>query len=176
MKAFSGAGAARRSAGPRDRPNRARDHGERDVTELASNRSIPAAGVVPVLIYPDVRAAVEWLSAAFGFVERLQIGDDQRSQMLAGEGAVIIGDVRGDRRPPRSGEQTHAVMVRVTDVRGHCERARAHGANIVEEPVDHVFGERQYAAQDLAGHHWTFSETLRDVHPDEWGGILRGTG
>ena len=30
------------------------------------NRSIPSATVIPVLIYPDVRAAVEWLGAAFG--------------------------------------------------------------------------------------------------------------
>jgi hypothetical protein len=32
--------------------------------------------------------------------------------------------------------------------------------------------ERQYEAEDIAGHRWTFSETLRDVHPDEWGGTL----
>jgi hypothetical protein len=34
-----------------------------------------------VLVYPDVREAVEWLEAAFGFVERLQIGEDHRSQL-----------------------------------------------------------------------------------------------
>lgn len=28
---------------------------------MKANRSIPAATVVPVLIYPDVRAAVGWL-------------------------------------------------------------------------------------------------------------------
>jgi hypothetical protein len=25
---------------------------------------------------------------------------------------------------------------------------------------------------DSAGHQWTFSETIRDVAPEEWGGIL----
>ena len=34
------------------------------------NRSVPPPTVVPVLVYPDVRAAVAFLSAAFGFVER----------------------------------------------------------------------------------------------------------
>jgi uncharacterized glyoxalase superfamily protein PhnB len=134
------------------------------------NRSIPASPVVPVLIYPDVRAAVAWLTEAFGFAERLRIGDDHRSQMLAGGGDVIIGDVRGDRRPPRAGESTHQVMVRVDDVRAHCERARAHGAVILMEPTDFEYGERQYAVEDLAGHRWTFSQTLRDVDPEEWGG------
>jgi uncharacterized glyoxalase superfamily protein PhnB len=139
---------------------------------MNSNRSIPQAGVVPVLIYPDVRAAVEWLGGAFGFRERVRIGEDHRSQMIAGEGAVIIGDVRGQRVPPREGEITHSVMVRVEDAHAHCERARAYGARIVMEPVDFDYGERQYGAADLAGHEWTFSQTLTDVDPVDWGGEL----
>ncbi len=139
---------------------------------LRPNRSIPEAPVVPVLIYPDVRDAVAWLEGAFGFSERLRIGERHRSQMNAAGGAVIIGDVRGDREPPRAGKVTHSVMVRVEDVDAHCERARAFGARILMEPTDFEYGERQYTAADPAGHQWTFSETRADVHPDEWGGIL----
>lgn len=142
---------------------------------MKSNRSIPSATVIPVLIYADVREAVAWLRAAFGFVERVQIGESHRSQLKVGDGAVIIGDVRGDRRPPREGEVTHAVLVRVEDARAHCERARAHGARILIEPTDMLFGERQYNAEDFAGHQWTFSETLADVAPETWGGVTVGT-
>jgi uncharacterized glyoxalase superfamily protein PhnB len=138
---------------------------------LRPNRSVPAAAAIPVLIYPDVREAVDWLCAAFGFAERLQIGENHRSQLVFGDGAVIVGDVRGERRPPRPGEVTHSVMVRVEDAAAHCERARAHGARIVTEPADFEYGERQYTAEDPAGHQWTFSETLADVAPEEWGGI-----
>ena len=126
-----------------------------------------------MLVYPDVREAVDWLQAAFGFAERVQIGEDHRSQLSFGDGALIVGDVRHDRRPPRPGEETHSVMVRVEDARAHCDRARAHGARILMEPTDFEYGERQYAAEDLAGHRWTFSETLRDVAPEEWGGTTR---
>jgi uncharacterized glyoxalase superfamily protein PhnB len=139
---------------------------------VRTNRSIPSAVVIPVLIYPDVREAVAWLGAAFGFVERIRIGEDHRSQLSVGDGAVIIGDVRNERRPPRPGEVTHSVMVRVDDVATHCERARTHGARIVMEPTDFEYGERQYEAEDPAGHQWTFSETLTDVAPEAWGGIL----
>jgi uncharacterized glyoxalase superfamily protein PhnB len=134
------------------------------------NRSIPQATVVPVLIYPDVRKAVEWLEAAFGFAERVRIGEDHRAQLSFGDGAVIVGDVRHDRRPPRAGEATHSVLVRVADACAHCEHARRHGAEILMEPTDFEYGERQYTAQDPAGHQWTFSETLADVAPEEWGG------
>jgi uncharacterized glyoxalase superfamily protein PhnB len=139
---------------------------------VRTNRSIPSAIVIPVLIYPDVREAVSWLEAAFGFVERLRIGESHRSQLSVGDEAIIVGDVRQDRRPPRAGEVTHSVMVRVADVHAHCARARAHGAKIVMEPTEFEYGERQYTAADLAGHQWTFSETLEDVDPQTWGGEL----
>ncbi len=139
---------------------------------MRPNRSIPSAAVVPVLIYPDVREAVAWLGAAFGFVERVRIGENHRSQLSVGEGAVIVGDVRHEHRPPRAGEVTHSVMVRVDEAVAHCERARSHGAHIVMEPTDFEYGERQYTAEDPAGHQWTFSETLDDIAPEAWGGIL----
>ncbi|MEA2207756.1 MAG: hypothetical protein QOF54_233 [Solirubrobacteraceae bacterium] len=137
---------------------------------LKANRSIPHATVIPVLIYADVREAVEWLRDAFGLHERVRIGEAHRAQLSCGDGAVIVGDVRGDRRPPRPGEVTHSVMVRVADARAHCERARGRGATIVSEPKDYEYGERQYTAEDPAGHQWTFSQTLADVAPEDWGG------
>jgi uncharacterized glyoxalase superfamily protein PhnB len=136
------------------------------------NRSIPAATVIPVLIYPDVREAVEWLSTAFGFVERLRIGEAHRSQLNVGDGAVIVADVRGEQVAPRERAVTHLVTVRIDDARAHCERARSRGARILMEPTDWEYGERQYVAEDPAGHRWTFSETLDDVAPAEWGGTL----
>jgi uncharacterized glyoxalase superfamily protein PhnB len=68
-----------------------------------------------VLVYPDVRQAVAWLTAAFGFTERVRIGENHRSQLRFGDGALTVADVRGDRRAPRQGEATHSVMVRVED-------------------------------------------------------------
>lgn len=138
---------------------------------MKSNRSIPNASVIPVLFYPDVREAVSWLTATFGFSERVRIGENHRSQLRFGEGALIVADVRGERRPPRPGEITHSVMVRVDDARAHCERARDRGARILMEPADYPYGERQYSAEDPFGHHWTFKETLIDVAPEEWGGL-----
>ena len=69
-----------------------------------------------------------------------------------------------------AGEVTHSVLVRVEDASAHCEHARAHGAKILEEPTDHMYGERQYNAEDPWGHQWTFSQTLADVDP---GGVGR---
>ena len=128
---------------------------------------MPAGTVIPVLAYPSVPEAVAWLSAAFGFTLRLGIGD-HRAQLNAGDGSLVItgggsadGGARGD-----------AVMIRVEDVRAHCDRATAHGATIAMPPTDFPYGERQYTALDFSGRAWTFSETIADVDPREWGGVL----
>ena len=134
------------------------------------NRSVPSATVIPVLIYPDARAAVAWLTAAFGFVERLRIGENHRSQLRFGDGAVIVAEPGDFHRAPGRESVSQSVMVRVDDARAHCERARAHGARILMEPTDQMYGERQYGAEDFAGHRWTFTETLADVDPQTWGG------
>ena len=50
--------------------------------------------------------------------------------------------------------------------------SREHGARIIRDPEDFPYGERQYTCVDPAGHSWTFSETVRDVDPPDWGGEL----
>jgi uncharacterized glyoxalase superfamily protein PhnB len=135
------------------------------------NRSIPNATVIPVLVYPDVREAVAWLTAAFGFAERVRIGEGHRAQMQVGDdGGVIVADVRDEQQSPQPGVVTHVVKVRVTDVDAQFERARAHGARVLQEPIEYEYGERECTVEDLAGHRWQFTQTMRDVAPEEWGG------
>jgi uncharacterized glyoxalase superfamily protein PhnB len=130
---------------------------------MRTNRSVPPCTVIPVLIYPDPTAAAEWLSAAFGFTVRLRIAN-HRIQMRAGEGCFTIAE--GNVAPNGS----HIIQVRIEDALAHCERARRHGAIIVTEPTDHMYGERQYNAQDFHGHRWDFTQTITDVEPESWGG------
>jgi uncharacterized glyoxalase superfamily protein PhnB len=137
---------------------------------MKHNRSIPPVTVIPVLVYPDVRAAVDWLTTAFGFVERTRIGESHRAQMSIGaDAAMIVADAAGERNPPQANVITDEIKVRVDDVAGQFERARAAGAKVLEPPVDRVYGERECTVEDLAGHRWQFSETLRDVAPEEFG-------
>jgi len=141
------------------------------VFAVLRNRSAPPATVTPVLVYPDVRAAVAWLEAAFGFEERVRIGDTHRSQLRVGlDGAVVIADVGADRVAPSSGGMTHLVKVRVPDVDAAFARARERGARIVEELTTFEYGERSGVLEDSGGHRWELTQTIRDVAPEEWGG------
>jgi uncharacterized glyoxalase superfamily protein PhnB len=133
------------------------------MTPLVRNRSVPEATVIPELPYPDVLAAADWLCAAFGFTVRLRIAE-HRVQLVYGDGAVVV--VQGDDTGAAS------VLVRVEDVDSHSRQAASAGARIVHLPTDYPYGERQYTAEDSAGRRWTFSQSIADVDPAEWGGEL----
>jgi len=135
---------------------------------MLENRSMPSSGVIPVLSYPDVVEASRWLCAAFGFRERLLIGT-HRVQLHAGTGAVVVAGGAAS----EASRGSFSIMIRVEDVSAHFARAKEHGATIINEPTDFPYGERQYSAQDLAGYVWTFSQTIADVDPANWGGVLK---
>ena len=126
------------------------------------NRSVPSAVVIPVLGYDDVARASDWVCNAFGFTQRLRIAD-HRAQLVFGDGAVIL-----TARDPAD-TSTHSVHVRVEDAGRHHERASESGARILHPPTDYPYGERQYTAEDLGGHRWTFSQSIADVDPASWG-------
>jgi uncharacterized glyoxalase superfamily protein PhnB len=134
---------------------------------VLTNRSMPASTVIPVLAYPSVAEAVAWLSTAFGFTLRVAIGD-HRAQLNAGDGAVVVTGGA----PAGAERERDSVMIRVEDAQAHCERARAAGARIASPPTDHPYGERQYTAIDFSGRAWTFSESIADVDPRDWGGVV----
>ncbi|HMF65685.1 MAG TPA: VOC family protein [Edaphobacter sp.] len=125
---------------------------------------MPESTVIPVLAYPDVHAAVDWLCGTFGFTLRLRIGS-HRAQLKVGDGAVVIGKGGAE-------HNSGSVMVRVDDIDTHYARAIERGAHVPEPPANYPYGERQYTAEDLAGHRWTFSQSIADVDPADWGGTL----
>jgi uncharacterized glyoxalase superfamily protein PhnB len=146
-------------------------------TRVRSNRSAPAATIVPILIYEDVGYAIEWLCRAFGFTERLRAERDGvtgHAQLAFAEGAIMLGRQGGPYRAPQGAEVTAYVHVTVDDVDRHYQHAKVSGATVVQPPADMPFGERQYTALDHAGHRWTFSQHIADLAPEDWG--ARSTG
>ena len=130
--------------------------------------------ITPYLLYSDCEAALDFLSRAFGFEERLRYtgaeGYVNHAEMRLGDGVIYMGNPgEGYRNPRELGQDTVGIYVEVDDVDAHYERAKAAGADIREEPRDEPYGERRYTAVDPEGHRWYFATPIREVAPEEWG-------
>jgi uncharacterized glyoxalase superfamily protein PhnB len=140
---------------------------------MITNQSVPTDVALPHLTYRDVGAAAEWLSRVFGFEEHYRYGGDPPSgvQMRLAKAWIMVNSSRGqDRRSPAElGGYTQSLTVFVEDVEAHFARVKAAGAKIVEELHETEYGELQYGALDLDGHHWLFSRHAKDVPPEHWG-------
>jgi uncharacterized glyoxalase superfamily protein PhnB len=131
--------------------------------------------VVPFLYYDDVAAAIDWLTATFGCVERFRLqgpnGIVQHAEIGFGEdGVVMVGNVGPRNAGPVPPTVRSGVYVFVDDVDAHCSSARAASAEIVFGPVEMPFGDRLYLALDHEGHEWYFAQHMRDVSLAELSG------
>jgi len=142
---------------------------------MIENRTVPTDVVVPHVVYGDVAEAIGWLHRAFGFEEHFRYGEPvSGAQVHLGNAWIMLHELKERSGTPAQfgGKGTQSLTLFVEDVEGHCARARAAGAKIVEEPHETVYGEFQYAAEDFAGHHWVFSRHAKDLSPKDWGATI----
>jgi MerR family transcriptional regulator, thiopeptide resistance regulator len=117
--------------------------------------------VIPLLACGDIESEHGFLVNVLGFSS----GGIERGP----DGAVVHAEVRaGSRRvwlhradegtglvpPVVSGMSGGGMVVHVPDVDAHYELARAGGAEILYEPRDEGYGQREYGVRDAEGHQW----------------------
>jgi len=119
--------------------------------------------IFPILRYRDARAAIRWLSEAFGFSEVFSVPQHgeyvRHARLKLGTNLIMVGSVRPDdgiASPQSLGAATQMLAVYVEDPDAHFAGAQAAGAKILASPYDTDFGSREYHALDLEGHPWTF--------------------
>lgn len=137
----------------------------------------PPAGnqrIIPYLAYADAPAAVEFLCRAYGFEAgvQMEMGDGVlgHAELHLGDNVVFLSTAFAEmgHASPKDLAAVHGqVMIYVDDVDAHYEHARAAGAEIAEEIADQFYGDRNYRTVDPEGHHWIFTQHVRDVSPEE---------
>jgi uncharacterized glyoxalase superfamily protein PhnB len=131
--------------------------------------------ISPYLYYEDGAAAIDWLTQAFGFRERMRMpGEDGRimhAELELDGGVVMLAAPQRERfkNPKELEANPSSVYVYVDDVDGHFERAKQAGAEILQEPETQPYGDRHYGARDPEGHEWWFGQHVEDVSPDALG-------
>ena len=122
--------------------------------------------IVPYLSYRDAKAAMTFLTDAFGF-EKVQSFDDdqemlQHGEMRFGNGVIMLGTAEAAKGSP-------GLYLVVEDVDAHFETAKKAGAEIVYPPEDTEFGTRRYRARDPEGHEWSFGTYAPSTEAPAWG-------
>ena len=125
--------------------------------------------IVPYLSYADAPAAIEFLTQALGFEERMRYPmDDGRvghAELALGDSLLMLASAYPELgfTSPQQLEGLHGqVYCEVDDVDAHHAVARAAGATIAKEPADE-HGARQYRLIDPEGHRWIFSSPAADA-------------
>ncbi len=136
---------------------------------MVINSAMPRGSVIPELTYPDVVVAADWLCDRFGFTLRFRFAN-HRAQLNIGDGGAMVVVERLAGVTVSGG--SHGVMVRIPDVDRHHAHAAARGARILSPPQDFPYGERQYSADDVGGHRWTFSQSIADFDPRTFGAVV----
>jgi predicted enzyme related to lactoylglutathione lyase len=141
---------------------------------MITNRSVPPDDVLPHIMYRDVPAAIAWLTRTFGFTECYRYGEPvSGAQMQIGTAWIMLKRAAdGESTPSQLGYGTQSLTIFLNDLEAHFQRAKAAGAKILEDIHETVYGELQYAAEDLDGHHWLFSRHARDVNPEAFGATV----
>jgi len=122
--------------------------------------------IKPYLLYSDLEGALTFLESAFGFRREGEAmagrdGKLRHAAMMLGDDVVLMGQPgRTYRNPKQLGQATQSLYVDVDDVDACFERARAAGAQILEEPVDTAYGQRRFGAADPEGHRWYFAQDI----------------
>jgi len=119
----------------------------------------PDPQVWPALRARDARALIRFLVDAFGFEETVVYGDGDRVDHAQLNwppgGGIMLGSVRDGAAGPSS-PGTFAAYVVTDDVDGVYQRAKAAGAEIIDEPHDTDYGSHDFAARDPEGNRWSF--------------------
>lgn len=130
--------------------------------------------IIPYLAYDDARAAIGFLTQAFGFTElsRMEMPDGRigHAEMRLGDCIIMLSDAFPEMgiKSPQNLDAVHTqVMCYVDDVDAHHKTAAAHGATVDAAPEDQFWGDRMYRVRDIEGHRWMFSTHVRDVAPED---------
>lgn len=120
--------------------------------------------IVPTIRYADARAAIGFLTKAFGFsAGQITEGEDGavvHVELTYADGVVMLGSKSGGDSPFDTGRVCTYLVTEAPDALH--DRALAAGAEIVMQLTDQDYGSREFAARDPEGNVWCFG-TYRPI-------------
>jgi uncharacterized glyoxalase superfamily protein PhnB len=130
---------------------------ERDILFAVNTETVD---VIPLLACADIAAEHDFLVNALGFasagIERMPDGTVVHAEVRAGSRRIWLhrADDAGGIVPPGRGAAGGGIVIHLPDVDVSYAHALASGAEILSEPRDQDYGQREYGVRDPEGHLW----------------------
>jgi uncharacterized glyoxalase superfamily protein PhnB len=144
--------------------------------QLRSKPVMTFVAIEPPRIYPAMRFRdagnmIDWLVKAFGFAVHARYEDGGtvvHAQLAFGSSMIMCGQARDDAFGRMTGEPDgkggKSIYVAVGDVDALFTRAKNAGAEILEEPTDRDYGNRELLCRDPEGNVWSFGTYWPKAH------------
>ena len=132
-------------------------------------KSVPDgySAITPYLIVENAAGFIDFLSSAFGAVERLRMAMPQggvgHAEVVIDGAAIMLADALPPEYPPTSS----LIHLYVPDCDAVYAQEMAAGATSVAEPADQFYGDRLARVTDAYGNQWSISTHIEDVDPEE---------
>ena len=127
---------------------------------------------IPVLMVEDIERSLRFYNDVLGFETSFTMPDENgvlvHASVRHGDTEVMLGlarEVPAELRPHLGiGASLYFTVEDGIDVDAYCERARAAGGEIVQEPTDQFWGHRDWGIADPDGHRHFISKEVRQVN------------
>ena len=123
--------------------------------------------ITPYLIVENAAGLIDFLTRAFGAVERMRLempGGGIGHAEVEIDGAIMM---LSDAAPPDFPAASTKLHLYVEDVDSAYAQAVSAGATSEAEPADQFYGDRAARVVDPFGNHWTIASHVEEVDMEE---------
>jgi len=127
--------------------------------------------IYPTFRYKNAAMMIDWLQKAFGFTVHAKHMDGKKvahAELALGSSMIMLGEARDDEygrmvgHPGENGGKS--IYIAAEDTDAAYKRAKAAGAEILEEPTDRDYGSREFICRDPEGNVWSFGTYWPKAH------------
>ena len=123
--------------------------------------------ITPYLIVENAAGFIDFLTSAFGAVERVRMpmpkGGIGHAEVEITGAALMLADALPPEYPPTSS----LIHLYVADCDAVYAQAMAAGATSVAEPANQFYGDRLARITDPCNNQWSISTHIEDLTPDQ---------
>ena len=130
--------------------------------------------LTPTIVLKDVKNSMAFYEEAFGFKTRFTMPDKSgkimHAEMAYKDQSIMMGPEYPDHNMHSVSKLNGSPVgfyLYTENVDEFCKKAKAAGANVIQEPTDQFWGDRTCTVTCPEGYRWSFAQNVADFDPSK---------